>query len=285
MKRIIPHPRRPVSALLALLLTVCCGCSGAPAPVSPSGTHLTVYAFSAGSADAFLLTSETAAVLIDCGEKDFGEEIVQHLNDLGVQRLDCLILTHFDKDHVGGAAKVLQSVAVGRVLQSNVPKDSKAYRNYLEALEETGMTAETVREKLSFSLDGVQYTVFPPAERYDNNASNNFSLILTVSNGADRLLFPGDAEEERIAELLDLQLGIFQFLKVPHHGRYGGETEHLIQAVQPEIAVITSSDEEPEDAATVQCLEQAGAAVYLTKNGPVVIESTGSGINARQEAS
>ena len=285
MKSLFSNPRRPASALLALMLLVCCGCSNAPAQFSSTGTRLTVYAFSAGAADAFLLTSKTAAVLIDCGEKGFGKEIVQHLRDLGIQRLDYLILTHFDKDHVGGAAKVLQSVEIGQILQSNVPKDSKAYRSYLEALEETGETPKTVQEELSFSLDGVQYTVLPPAEHYAANESNNSSLILTVSNGADRLLFPGDAEEERIAAFLDLHLGTFQFLKVPHHGRFGGETEHLIQAVQPEIAVITSSEEEPEDAATVRCLEQAGATVCLTRDGPVVIESTGSGITARQDPS
>ena len=282
MKCIGSNPRRPAAVLLSLLLMVCCGCAGTTPPAQSAGSPLTVYAFSAGAADAFLLTSDTAAILIDCGEKGFGKEIVQHLNTLGIQRLDCLILTHFDKDHVGGAAKVLKSVAIGRILQSNVPKDSSAYNNYLQALEETGLAPETVHEKLSFSLDGIQYTVYPPSERYDADQSNNSSLLLTVFNGADKLLFLGDAEEERIAEFLNLRLGSFQFLKVPHHGRYCSKTAELIQSVQPAIAVITSSEDKPEDAATVQCLQQAGADVYLTKDGPVVIESSGNGISAQQ---
>ena len=269
--------------LFAALCAFClAGCSAAPEEAAAGeAAALSVYGFSAGAADAFLLTAEDCAVLIDCGEKGFGKEIAGYLDAQGVERLDCLIITHFDKDHVGGAAKVLSSVPVGRVLQSNYPKDSKEYDNYLDALEAAGLTAETVRERLRFTLGGVRFEVDPPAGGYTEDESNNSSLIVTVTNDADRLLFMGDAEDQRLAEFLDGYAGGCDYLKVPHHGRSGELSAALIDAAQPKIAVITSSDDEPEDAEVVALLERAGAEVFLTKEGAVLAERTGQGVTAR----
>ena len=96
----------------ALLLAALSGCSASP-------SHgLTVYAFPVGAGDAFLITTENAAVLIDCGQKGCGKEIAAYLAEQGIAKLDLLILTHFDKDHIGGAEKIIRSVAIDRVLQS-----------------------------------------------------------------------------------------------------------------------------------------------------------------------
>jgi beta-lactamase superfamily II metal-dependent hydrolase len=256
------------------MLVALAGCSSGQEP------KLTVFAFSAGAADAFLITTRDSAVLIDCGEKSFGKEIADYLKERGITRLDYLIITHFDKDHVGGAEKVIRSVDIDHVLQSDYPKESNAYGNYLEALAAVEIEAETVTEDLSFSLDGVQYRIDAPAGGYSSDASNNSSLIVSITNGRDRLLFMGDAEDERIAEFLDQKPGTYDFLKVPHHGRSGELSALLIGTVRPRIAVITSSESEPEDRDVVRCLEESGANCYLTRNGPVLIESTGDGLRA-----
>lgn len=270
---------------MLLVLAMCLGPGGCAradeGPADEEPAALTVRAFAAGAADAFLLTTDGSAVLIDCGEKGFGKQITACLEELGIGRLDALIVTHFDKDHVGGAAKVISSVPIDRVLQSNYPKDSKPYRKYLEALEEAGLTAETVREELSFTLDGVLYEIDPPAETYSEDESNNSSLIVSVTNGGDELLFMGDAEDARIAGFLRDHQGGWDFLKVPHHGRAGDMTAALIAAVRPAVAVITSSEEEPEDAEVLALLKKAGAEVYLTREAPVIVESGGSGVTAR----
>ena len=126
--------------------------------------ELSVHVFSFGKADSYLFMTGESAVLIDCGESENGKEIVQYLKDNGLSRLDCLILTHFDKDHVGGAAKVLKSLQVQRVLQSNSPKDSKQMEKYLKALDGSGIGAETVSEVLTFTIGDVEFTVYPLRE-------------------------------------------------------------------------------------------------------------------------
>jgi beta-lactamase superfamily II metal-dependent hydrolase len=277
--------KRGIAVLLALVVLLS-GCGKQETQEESGGTDLRVYCFAAGSADAFLLTTENAAVLVDTGEKGFGKEIVRTLEARGIDAIDVLIVTHFDKDHVGGAAKVLQSVPVGTVLQSNCPKDSSEYENYLEALDAAGIQPVTVRSTYRFTLDGVAYTVDPPRKAdYTEDDSNNSSLALSVENGADRLLFLGDAETERLQELLAAGLGTYDFLKIPHHGRWQSLLPELVEAVSPSCAVITSSEKEPEDQETLDLLAEHQVDTFLTRSASVIVSSTGAGVSADYESS
>ena len=281
---------KPAAALLALIALLCgCGKSapdGAEAEgEAAAGTGLEVYCFSAGKADAFLLYTEGSAVLIDCGEKGFGKEILARLEEAGIESLDYLIITHFDKDHVGGAAKVINNIPVGAVLQSNCPKDSEEYEKYLTALANAGIEPVTVRESMAFTLDGVAYTVDPPRkEDYNSDDSNNSSLIVSVKNGENDLLFMADAQNDRIAEFLATDRTDYDFLKFPYHGHWQETLPELIASVKPEYTVITSSEAEPEDAETLSLLKEAGAAVYLTRNGPILLHCDGTDIQIRSAA-
>lgn len=247
------------------------------ATVTTSGSDLEIICFQAGKADAFLLLTPESAVLIDCGEKGFGRTILAELEARGIEQLDMMIITHFDQDHVGGAARILNNFPVARVLQSNSPKDSEEYEKYVKALKNAGMEPETVRENLSFMLDGVTYTVNPPKRtKYNSDSSNNSSLIVSVENGANRLLFTGDAQDERIEEFLTLEQGTYDFLKVPYHGHWQESLMLLMGVVKPRYAVITSSDDEPEDAETLELLESFGAETFLTRNGNIRVTSDGA---------
>ncbi len=280
--------KKKLCALLAALglLTGCGGealTTAAPAQSIPTVTDpLNVYCFQAGKADAFLFWNDAGAILLDTGEQGFGKTILAKLEELGIEQLDCLILTHFDKDHVGGARKILNTVPVGTVLQSNCPKEgADAYENYLQALAENGVQPVTLRQSTTLTLGDAVFVVNPPAsERYAEDESNNSSLIVTVENGADRLLFLGDAMTERLEEYLATNPGPADFMKVAHHGREEPLLGELLAEVQPRFAVITSSEEEPEDAGVVAMLENAGTEVFLTRQGAVDLRSTGSGVTA-----
>ena len=270
--------------LAAVLLTGCAVTAPAETAGESASAELEVHFFDAGKADAILLTAESGTVLIDAGEKGFGKTILTYLKEKCVERIDYLIVTHFDKDHVGGAAKVLNGITVGTVLQSNQPKDSEEYENYCKALKTAGITPVTVRETLSFTLSGVTFTVDPPRRtEYGEDESNNSSLIVTVQNGNDRFLFTGDAQTQRIAEFLDTEPAACGVLKLPHHGQDEALLGELLSAVQPKIAVITSSDDEPESEAVVEALEQAGVQILLTRNGAFTLQSDGNEIAVIQQ--
>ncbi len=278
-------PGRLAALLLAaaLLLTGCAGSDTDSTPASAEGSELEVHFFNAGAADAILLTTANSAVLIDAGEKGFGKTILAYLEEKGVEKIDCLIVTHFDKDHVGGAAKVLNSIPVGKVLQSNRPKDSDEYENYVEALANAGIEPVTLREAYEFTLDGVRYLVDPPGQaEYDEDSSNNSSLIVSVQYGKNRFLFTGDAQTLRLAEFLDTNTTSFDVLKLPHHGRDEPLLDALLASTKPTYAVITSSEEEPESGAVVEALEKAEIQVLLTRNQSVTLYSDGNTITIKE---
>lgn len=270
-----------ILSMLALLLSVC---GSASAQERVEVTPLEVYFFDAGKADAILITTQSGAILLDCGCKGFGQTILDELSARGIEALDYLIITHFDKDHVGGAAKVINNFPVKTVLQSNSPKDSEEYEKYIKALNNANLEAVTVREDREFTLDGITFTVNPPRKsNYINDDSNNSSLIVTVVNGDDILLFLGDAQTERLEEYLEAGPVDCDFLKVAHHGGEEPLIDALVASVRPELAVITCSEDEPESDAIRQSLENAGTALWLTRVAPVSVTSNGENVTVTYE--
>lgn len=277
-----PVMSRLVCLLLAVLTVLTlCSCASSPSTDHPetasNGTELSVYFFSAGKADAILLTTKNATVLIDCGEKGFGQTILDHLSEQGISKIDVLIITHFDQDHVGGAAKVINNIPIETVLQSNCPKDSEEYEKYVKALNNAGLVPTTVREDYAFILDGVMFDINPPRlSDYQDDDSNNSSLIVTVTNGDNVLLFMGDAQTERIAEYLAGAPVDCDLIKIPHHGGADEMMDELIAATEPEYAVITCAEEEPDISFTYAMLAEANVSILLTSEAPVTVHSDGT---------
>jgi beta-lactamase superfamily II metal-dependent hydrolase len=276
------------------LVTALLGCSPGTAAAASAGTAassasaavsgtLEVTLYKAGSADAILIETSAGAVVIDTGESSFGDNLVEALQKEGITELKALILTHFDADHVGGAAELLSGIQVDAVYQSDCPKDSDEYQAYTEALAAAGISADTVRESTVLTVGDASLRIDPPQKTdYSSNPSNNSSLIIELTYGSTRFLFAGDAMEPRIEEYLSESTGTFQFLKVPYHGRWQNGLRDLLEAVQPEIAVMTaSSSENTENTRSV--LEDLGAEVYQTSDGTVHVTSDGTSLQAVQD--
>ncbi len=233
--------------------------------------------FKAGKADAAVVQCGGYTVLVDTGLAKNGGELTEALEALGAARIDVLILSHFDKDHVGGAAAVLEDFEVGAVYQSNYPKDSDEYAAYTAALAAAGIEPVTVSDTVSLRLGGLQIEIDGPAEEeYADDPSNNSSLIVTVTHGQTTLLFAGDAETVRMAEYLEdfARPAGTVILKVPYHGHWQKGLTEFLTAVMPDTAVIPCSKSEPDEeelAKTLSALEALGAEVYRTYEGDVTL--------------
>lgn len=258
--------------LLCLLLTGC----GSTAQDTMTGKILKI-----GKADCTILAAADAAVMIDCGEADDTQEILDTLKAMHVQKLDLLILTHFDKDHVGGAAEILRTIPVAQVVESDYTPEnpnSDAYTAYRAALAEVGTEVIAVKDTLECAAGTMHFTIQGPGEQvYSKNTDNNHSLVITVTHAGNRLLFAGDIEKQRIRDILNT-LQPCNFLKVPHHGVYNSALPELFSTVSPTYAVITDSKKNPADAETLEALDAAGAQTFETVNGTVSVVSTQNGL-------
>lgn len=275
------QPFQVLCRLLACLILSCLLLL--PACAQEAAETLSVTFFDAGKADAILVRAGEQAMLIDTGLDKNGEELTRRLEELGVTRLDALIITHFDKDHVGGADVLLAEIPVSAVYQPDYFKDSKQMNQYRRALSAAGLTPITLSEDCAFSLGGAQVSIDTANEAdYGPDEENDFSLIVRLQFGDVHFLFAGDAEEARIAELLQEGDLACDVLKVPHHGKKHDNNAEFFQAAGASYAVITCSNEEPEKQETVRLLEEAGSTVLLTRLGEITVTSDGQCVTALQ---
>ena len=235
---------------------------------------LTVHFLDIGQGDCTLLTQGGHAMLIDAGYEKSSDELLALLEKQGVSHLEALVLTHFDKDHVGGADHVLEELEVDRLLTPDYQEDSKQYEQFAEAAREAGLVLETFTDPLTFQLGGSDVSVYPPL-RSSYEDDNDYSLAVMVQHGIDSFLFPGDAEQTRLDELMAQTSVNCTFLKVPHHGRVEANSGVFFRAASPQYAVITCDSEGP-DSEVMSALNAVGAQVYLTSRGPVQCVSDGA---------
>ena len=152
--------KRIVAGLLTLAILVggLAGCAREPAP---EGT-LTVTVLDVGKADCILIQeSSGGAMLIDTGTRESASAILEFLRARGIDTLETLLLTHMDKDHIGGAAAILQAVKAERVVQPGASKDSGEYTAYQAALREKGIEPEMLWKAERADLGGAAVTLIP----------------------------------------------------------------------------------------------------------------------------
>ena len=242
-----------------------------------------IHFFSAGKADAILMSKNDKYIMIDTATENMSNEIMDYFKENNITKLDYLIITHFDKDHVGSASHIIDNIEIEEVLQSNVPKESEYYNNYITSLNNKSINPKTITDNYKILLDNIEITVYGPKKIYTSNESNNSSLITAVKYNNNKFLFMGDAQNPRIEAFLDEDNETYDFLKVPYHGNYLKKLDDLLNAKKINTAVITSSNTEQESTKTINMLRKYNIKYYLTRNGDIDVLSDGNKISVEQK--
>ena len=206
-------------------------------PEKPVSSDFWVTVIDVGQGLSILIRTQDKALLYDAGSKigkhfDIGQKVVvPYLRAIGVQHLDMLMISHADNDHAGGASAVLDRLNVRRLLVGGrlsdfpLPADSRAM-------------ACGAGEK--WQWNGVLFEVLHPGSRYTKN--NNMSCVLRISNAQSSILITGDIEKSAEIDVLKYAAGRISsdVLIVPHHGSNTSSSVSLIQAVNPQLAVVSA---------------------------------------------
>ncbi|MCR5293908.1 MAG: MBL fold metallo-hydrolase [Lachnospiraceae bacterium] len=271
------------------------GSAAAESPAASSQADAQKTAFSplnirflkVGKADAMILTSGNETLVLDAGEEDDGAELLSVLSELSVSRVDYLIITHFDKDHVGGADTLLENFEVGTVYLPDYEGEGTDYNEFIYAMEKAGISPIRLTASVSFPFGDAQVSIDPPASyevpEGETEYDNNFSLITTIVHGENRMVFMGDAEKAEIRDwLLGASAEKCALLKFPHHGSYNKALSELLKTLSPAYAVICDSDKNPADDKALELLAACGVQVFETKDGDVLASSDGKTISIVQ---
>ncbi|MCM3780617.1 ComEC/Rec2 family competence protein [Microbacterium hydrocarbonoxydans] len=248
-----------------------------PLAVMTTPTGWTIAMCDVGQGDAVVVRSAHEVALIDTGPDP--ALLDQCLRALGVGRLDLLVLTHFDLDHVGGVDAV--QGRVGSVVHG--PPSEITDEKTLKRLAAGGAMVEEVHAGVGGDLGGAQWRVLWPAR--DEKAfppGNDLSVVLEIEGGeVPRSLYLGDLSAESQSMLLRSRRvrGVYPVVKVSHHGS-GDQAPALYEEITATIGLIgVGADNDyghPRDEALAM-LEAAGTTVLRTDLDGRVLVGTGAG--------
>lgn len=261
--------------VFGMLITAC----------SVRADELRVDFYDMGKADAMLITTPAGVrILIDTGTNKGGKALVERFEKEGIDAIDTLIITHYDKDHVGGADKILEEIAVKQVIMPVYNKESKQHTQFMKALEAAKGVAsfpmETGSDMQMRSDDGVSMSLTAAHRKsYGKDEENDFSLAVRLQYGDTKFFFAGDAEAPRQHELLEEGDVKCDVLKVPYHGRLVSMSEEFLTEASPKIAYITDEEKDPASPEVIALLEGLGAQIYSSReDGNVTVVSDGTSV-------
>ena len=201
---------------------------------------LKIYFIDVGQGDCTLIiTPKGKKILIDGGEGK-NEILLPYLLDRGINKIDYIIISHFDSDHCNGLIEVMEKIKVGKVIVSKQPGESEEYRNILEIIKRKNIEAYVVKAQDRITIEKDLYiNILNPAGKLEFNDLNNNAIVAKLIYKNFSMLFTGDIEkaEENIAQKYKNNLKS-TILKVAHHGSKTSTNEEFLKYVEPQIALI-----------------------------------------------
>jgi competence protein ComEC len=271
-----------IVAAIAALAAIAWRAAPDPAPPPPSGLRVTF--LDVGQGDATLIQAPQGAMLVDEGPPE--ARVARQLRRLGVRELALLVLTHPQRDHVGGAAEVLKRVRVRLVLDPRLAATAPEERAALTEARRRRIPIVTARPGLGYAIGRLRVNVlWPDGPGVASEDPNDRAVVCLVSYGRTDVLLGADAESP---VLLPLRLPPVEILKVSHHGSADALLPTLLKELRPRVAVISVGEDNTYGHPTPETLAALGAAtglaVYRTdRDGAVTIESDGRRISVTTE--
>lgn len=243
--------------------------------------NLKVHFINVGQGDsAFIEMPNGETMLIDAGEREYGEVVVNYITTLGYNKVDYLIGTHPHSDHIGGMAYVVNSLNIGKVYMPRVQSDTVTFEKLLLSIKNKGLSITTAKAGVNILSGAVSADILSPVkEEYDD--FNNYSAVVKIVYGETSFLFMGDAETV-IENDIDADVSA-DVIKVGHHGSSTSSSRSFISRVGAQIAVVSVGEENsyghPHDK-TLEAWRLAGATIMRTDLlGTIVVTSNGSNIS------
>lgn len=256
---------------------------------------LSIRVLDTGKSDCILIKLDETVILMDTADADDYGEISDLLQSLGISRIDHMILTHFDNDHIGTAAKVIEDFEVAEVYMPNYVRDSGLYRSLIESLEENA--GRTRVHKLNDDTEIALPTgklwinvsrVYPELSHEqpipEDSMDNDLSLICGLSLGEFSALFMGDAEKKRCEDFAaqTQYAGQYDFVKLPHHGNQNKALRELLSACRVQYGVICTDAFVSVETELVNLMLGMGAQTYYSYNGTFLLRTDGTHVECIQ---
>ncbi|RCW62980.1 ComEC/Rec2 family competence protein [Saliterribacillus persicus] len=236
-----------------------------------------------GQGDSILIeTPNKEHILIDGGPPDKGKMLLHFLEKRNVEKLDTMIATHPDFDHIGGLIDVIDTLPVEKIMEIDIPHFTKTYLSYKSKRLMKRIPVSNPRMNQAIKLDdGISLTFLNTVEK--TRSMNENSIAILLSYGAIDFLLTADITRQEEQRLLKNHQIEAEILKVAHHGSKTSTSYQFLEKVNPSVAVISYEVNNPFGhpvASTITNLIKSGSTVYSTaKVGTITVQTDGKTFN------
>lgn len=233
-----------------------------------------------GQGNCTLLRCGGKAILVDSGEVGAAQTVINYIKNLGIDELNCVLVTHPHTDHMGAMTKILYEFKIDDLIMPEIPEEiiptNKTYEKFLTAVSDNAGNVIAAKPGETYSYGEMKLEIFAPLRDYDN--LNDMSAVSRISYGDTSVMFTGDATTTVEKDLLKKNINYSAtVLNVGHHGSKTSSSEAWLRAVNPKYAVIccgVNNDYGHPHSLITKRLEEFGIEYFETDLlGTIVFES------------
>lgn len=248
-----------------------------------------VHFIDVGQGKSILIEAPEKTVLIDAGENNQGETVLLYLAKLKITKLDIAVGTHPHSDHIGGLDTVINAIPVEKVILPVISKElsptTATYMDLLNAIASNGLKITPAKPGDNYDLGGGASLKILGPVRNDYPDLNDFSIVSRLDYAQTSFLFTGDAASDSESGLLDSSARLSaDVLDISHHGSRDSSSKAFLEAVRPQIAVISCAVDNSYGHPHRQTMKRLEALSGLTilrtdLDGSVIITSNGKSLS------
>lgn len=278
------YTRKIIALCLVATILFLYSCSKTVSQPLDEGVKVTV--MDVGQGDSiFIQLPDSRCMLIDAGESEYGERVVDYIENSGYNKIDYLVATHPHADHIGGMRTVINAFDIGNVYMPKASTNTSTFERMLELIDEKGLQITTAKAGVNIlSEENLCIDILAPnSDSYSE--LNDYSAVIKLTYGNSKFLFMGDAEENSEDEIMaDVSA---DFVKVGHHGSKTSSGEDFVRRVGASYAAVSVGEDNDYNLPVdyiIDRWEESGAKVLMTKDvGNIIAESDGVNLTVNGE--
>ena len=216
-----------------------------------------------GQADSTFIKYKDKTMLIDAGNNEDGNNIVKFLKSKGINKLDYIVGTHYDEDHIGGLDDIINNFDIGKFYLSNGGELGPNYYNLEKAAKKKNLTITIPKVGDKIDFGDVDMEVMS-ASKFDGKNDNNASIVIQAKYGSRKYLFMGDLEKQEEAKRKWNEVDV---LKAGHHGSNTSSTQEFLNQVKPKYVFVSAGKNNKYRLPNVKAMERiekTGAKIFRT---------------------
>lgn len=192
-----------------------------------------------GQGNAVLVKSKNENLLIDGGNRANSRYYYNYIKNKNLKKIDYMIASHYDEDHIAGLISILENYKVLNVLSPAYKKDTKIYKSFKKSLSNSNANIINPIQGDGFNLGDAKVKILWP-KVYKDGVDNDNSIVVKITYGNMKFLFPADASKDVEDQLIYSGYNLkSDVLMVGHHGSKYSTSKEFLKEVRPKLAIIS----------------------------------------------